>query len=192
MKLGVILGSIREIRRGGRVAKWLIPQLEHYKDFEVELLDLNDYPLPFFNESSSPEGLERNYTNEVAKRWSAKVAEKDAFIIITPEYNHGTSAVLKNALDWLYSEWSKKPVAFISYASGAAGGIRGVEQLRQNVIELQMASMREAIHIADVMDYLNENGTTLRGHLNERLVLLMSELSWWAKALKAARDQKQD
>jgi NAD(P)H-dependent FMN reductase len=191
MKLGVILGSIREVRRGGRVAKWLMPQLEQYKDFEAELLDLNDYPLPFFDESNSPEGLEGNYTNEVAKRWSAKVAEKDAFIIITPEYNHGTSAVLKNALDWLYGEWSKKPVAFISYAPGAAGGIRGVEQLRQNVIELQMAPMREAVHIAGVLDYLDEDGATLRGHLNERLAPLMGELSWWAKALKAARDQSQ-
>jgi NAD(P)H-dependent FMN reductase len=189
MKLGVILGSTRKIRRGGRVAKWLVPQLKQYKDFEVELMDLNEYPLPFFDESNSPEGLNGEYTNEVAKRWSAKVAEKDAFIIITPEYNHGTSAVLKNALDWLYYEWSKKPVAFISYASGAAGGIRGVEQLRQNVIELQMAPMREAVHIANVLDYLDEDGHILQGHLNERLVPLIGQLGWWAKALKAARDQ---
>src|SRR5687768_10341422 len=116
MKLGIILGSIRDIRRGGRVKEWLMPQLGQYKDFEVELLDLKDYPLPFFNESNSPEGLNGNYTNEVARRWSAKVAEKDAFIIITPEYNHGTSAVLKNSIDWLYHEWVRKPVAFISYS----------------------------------------------------------------------------
>jgi hypothetical protein len=81
------------------------------------------------------------------------------------------------------------PVVVFSYAPGAAGGIRGVEQLRQNVVELQMAPMREAIHIAGVLDYLDEDGKTLRGHLNERLVPLMSELSWWAKALKTARDQ---
>jgi NAD(P)H-dependent FMN reductase len=105
---------------------------------------------------------------------------------------HGTSAVLKNALDWLYSEWSKKPVAFISYVPGAAGGIRGVEQLRQNVVELQMAPMREAIHIANVLDYLDEDGQMLRGHLQERLDVLMNELEWWAKALKIARDQHEN
>lgn len=189
MKIGIILGSIREIRRGGRVAKWLMPQLEQFKDFEFELLDLNDYPLPFFNESNSPEGLEGNYSNEVAQKWSAKIAEKDAFIVITPEYNHGTSAVLKNSFDWLYYEWVRKPITFISYSPNAAGGARGVEQLRQNVIELQMAPLREAIHFTYVLDTLDEDGNALRGHFNERLVKLMEELGWWTKALKAAREQ---
>ncbi len=95
MKIGVILGSIREIRRGGRVAKWLMSQLPKFKSIEFELLDLKDYPLPFYNESNSPEGLEGKYTNKFAKKWAAKIGEKDAFIIITPEYNHGTSGVLK-------------------------------------------------------------------------------------------------
>jgi NAD(P)H-dependent FMN reductase len=192
MKLGVILGSIREIRRGGRVAKWLMPQLAQFKDFETELLDLQDYPLPFFNESNSPMGLGGNYSNEVAMRWSAKVAEMDAFIMVTPEYNHGPSAVLKNALDWLYPEWNRKPVAFISYSPNAVGGVRAVEQLRQNVIELQMAAIAQAIHINYVLETLDEDGTLLKGHFNERLVSLMQDLSWWAEALKVARDQKVD
>lgn len=189
MKLGVILGSIRDIRRGGRVARWLMPQLEQFKDFEIELLDLNDYPLPFFNEPNSPEGLKGEYSDKIARKWSAKVAEKDAFIVITPEYNHGTSAVLKNALDWLYYEWVRKPVAFISYSPNAAGGVRAVEQLRQNVIELQMAPLREAIHVTYVLDTLDEDGKVLRGHFNERLGTLMSELGWWGEALKAARSK---
>lgn len=188
MKIAVILGSIRSIRRGGRVAKWLMSALSKYKDINVELLDLVDYPLPFFNESNSPEGLEGNYTNTVAKKWSAKVAEADAFILITPEYNHGTSAVLKNALDWLYPEWNKKPVAFVSYARGAGGGIRAVEQLRINVIELQMAPIHDAIHISQVLDTIDENGNLLKGHYEERLASLMDELLWWAKALKTARE----
>lgn len=96
MKIGIILGSIRDIRRGGRVAKWLVPQLDQFKDFEFELLDPLDYPLPFFNENDSPEGLRGSYTNDVAKQWSAKIAEKDGFIVITPEYNRGTSAVLRD------------------------------------------------------------------------------------------------
>lgn len=190
MKLGVILGSIREIRRGGRVVNWLLPQLKQYGEFDSELLDLNDYPLPFFNESDSPQGLAGNYTNQVAARWSAKVAQKDAFIIVTPEYNHGTSAVLKNALDWLYPEWNRKPVAFVSYSPNAAGGVRAVEQLRANVIELQMAPIHEAIHITYVLDTLDQEGNVQRGHLNERLQDLIKELSWWSDALKAAREQR--
>jgi len=190
MKIAVILGSIREIRRGGRVAKWLMPQLSKFKGIEFELLDLKDYPLPFFNESNSPEGLEGNYTNKLAKKWAAKIGEKDAFILITPEYNHGTSAVLKNALDWVYHEWNRKPVAFISYSPNATGGIRAVEQLRLNSIELQMAPINQAIHISYVLDTIDEKGNLIKGHFNERLTNLMNELLWWAKALKNAREKK--
>ena len=187
MKIGVILGSIRRIRRGGRVAKWLMPQLTQFKDAEFELLDLRDYPLPFYAEDNSPDSLENGYTNKIAKKWAAKIGEKDAFIIINSEYNHGPAAVLKNALDWVYNEWNKKPVAFVSYAPGAAAGIRGVEQLRLTSIELQMAPMREAIHISYVLDTIDENGNLLKGHYNKRVVTVIEELLWWAKALKDAR-----
>lgn len=188
MKIGVILGSVREIRRGGRVAKWLMPQLEKLGGAEYELLDLRDYPLPFFNESNSPEGLNRNYTNEIAQKWSAKIDEMDAFIIVTSEYNHGIPGVLKNALDWLYLEWNKKPVGFVSYAPGILGGARGIEQLRQNVIELQMAPMREALHISHVLDVIDEDGNLMKSHANEKLAVTVAELLWWANALKNARD----
>jgi len=190
VKVALILGSIRDIRRGGRVAKWLMPQLSALNDLEVELLDLKDYQLPFFDESNSPEGLERKYSNKTAQKWSQKIDSADAFIVITPEYNHGTSGVLKNALDWLYYEWARKPVAFISYSPNASGGARAVEQLRQNVIELQMAPLREAIHIAYVLDTIDEDGNLLQGHYNERLSTLLDELRWWSSALKAARTKK--
>lgn len=190
MKIGVILGSVRKIRRGGRVATWLMPQLKKIKEVEFELLDLRDYPLPFYSEDNSPEGLQGNYTNELAKKWAAKIGEMDGFLIITPEYNRGTSAVLKNALDWVYQEWNKKPVAFVSYAPGAAAGIRAVEQLRLNTIELQMAPMREAVHISNVLDTIDEKGNLLKGHYNERVAKVIDELVWWTKALKTAREKK--
>lgn len=192
IKIGVILGSIRGIRRGGRVAKWLMPQLEKIGGAEYVLLDLRDYPLPFFDEDNSPEGLGRNYNNEIAQKWSAKVDEMDGFIIITSEYNHGIPGVLKNALDWLYSEWNKKPVGFVSYAPGAVGGARGIEQLRQNVIELQMAPMREALHISNVLDVLDEDGNLLKGHSTEKLAVTIAELLWWTRALKNAREQNKE
>ena len=190
MKIAIILGSIREIRRGGRVAKWLMSQLAKWNDIEFALLDLKDYPLPFFNESNSPQGLEGNYTNELAKKWATKIGEADGFIIITPEYNHGTSAVLKNALDWVYQEWNRKPVTFVSYSTNAAGGIRAVEQLRQTAIELEMAPIQSAIHITYVLDTLDEHGNLLKGHYNERLEEFMKDLIWWTEALKNARETK--
>jgi len=189
MKIGVILGSIRKIRRGERVAKWLMPQLSQFKDVEFELLDLRDYPLPFYSEDNSPDSLENGYTNKMATKWAAKIGEKDAFIIIAAEYNHGPAAVLKNALDWVYNEWVKKPIAFVSYAPGAGSGIRSVEQLRENVIELQMAPMREAIHISHVLDTIDEKGNLAKGHYNDRVVIVVEQLLWWAKALKEARDK---
>lgn len=188
MKIGIILGSIRKIRRGERVAKWLMPQLAKFKEVEFELLDLRDYPLPFYSEDNSPDSLESGYTNEVAKKWAAKIGEKDGYIIINSEYNHGPAAVLKNALDWVYGEWNKKPVAFVSYAPGAGAGIRGVEQLRLSTIELQMAPMREALHISHVLDTIDEGGNLLNGNYNARVVTVVEELLWWAKALKSARD----
>lgn len=189
MKIAVILGSIRKIRRGERVAKWLMPQLAKMKGAEFELLDLRDYPLPFYSEDNSPDSLEK-YTNKFATKWAAKIGEMDAFIVIASEYNHGTAAVLKNALDWVYDEWNNKPVSFVSYATGAGAGIRAVEQLRQNVIELQMAPIRESVHISKILDTIDENGKLLQGHYNERVVTMMEQLLWWTKALKAARDKK--
>ena len=189
MKIAVILGSIRKIRRGARVAKWVMSQLSKRKDIAVELLDLLDYPLPFYDESNSPDSLNGIYSAQGATKWVVKIKEADAFIIITPEYNHGPPAVLKNALDYVYEEWNKKPVAFVSYASGAAAGVRAVEQLRTNTIDLQMAPIRAAVHISHVLDAISEDGKLLSGHYNERLVDVMEQLLWWAEALKTARDK---
>lgn len=189
MKVAVILGSIRKVRRGERVVKWLIPELKKIKDIRVELLDLRDYPLPFYAEDTSPDSLENGYSIDIATKWAAKIKEADAFIIITPEYNHGPPAVLKNALDYVYKEWNKKPVTFVSYAWGSAGGIRAVEQLRTITIELQMAPMQAAIHIGNVLQTIDENGKLLKGHYNERVAVIMEQLLWWAKALKTAREK---
>lgn len=188
IKIGVILGSIREVRRGGRVAKWAMSELEKIKDAQFELLDLRDYPLPFYSEPNSPDSLENGYSNKVATEWAAKIGQADGFILITPEYNHGPSAVLKNALDWVYNQWNKKPVAFVSYAPGAAGGVRAVEQLRQIVTELQMAPMHKALHISHVLTTLDENGKLLNGSFDKQLPRMVDQLLWWTKALKKARE----
>lgn len=187
MKIGVILGSVRKVRRGERVAKWLMSELQKMDDAEFELLDLLDYPLPFYNEDDSPDSLENGYSNEVATKWAAKIGEMDGFILIVSEYNHGPTAVLKNALDYVYKEWNKKPVGFVSYATGLIGGARAVEQVRGIVIELQMAPMQGAVHITKVLKTIDENGNLLEESYNKRLKSTVDQLLWWAKALKAAR-----
>lgn len=189
MKIGVILGSIRKVRRGERVAKWLMKELQKYEGAEFELLDLRDYPLPFFAEDSSPDSLEHGYSTPVATSWAAKIAEKDGFILIVGEYNHGPIPVLKNALDYAYTEWNKKPVAFVGYATGASGAMRAVEQLRTVVGELMMADMQAAVHIRTVLETLDEEGNLRQGHYAEQLSEVIEQLLWWAKALKTAREQ---
>ena len=188
MKIGVILGSTRKVRRGERVALWLMKQLQSYKEAEFELLDLRDYTLPFFEEDSSPDSLEHGYQTPGAQKWADAIGSKDGFIIITPEYNHAPPAVLKNALDYVYKEWNKKPVVFVGYSGGTSGAMRAVEQLRLIAIELQMVPMQAALHITSVFKEFDEQGNMLEGQYDKRLETVMKQFMWWAKALKTARD----
>lgn len=188
MKISVILGSTRKIRRGERVAKWVMSELASREDMEVELLDLRDYPLPFYAEDNSPDSLENGYSNPIATKWAKKIGEADGFILIVGEYNHGPIAVLKNALDYVYKEWNKKPVAFVGYATGASGAMRAVEQLRTITNELEMAPMQAAVHIAGVLKAIDEAGNLQDERYSKRLGSVADQLSWWAKALKNARE----
>jgi len=129
-----------------------------------------------------------DYGNEAINTWGKKIAEADAFIIISPEYNHGTSGILKNALDSVYREWNQKAVAFISY--GSAGGARAVEQLRQVAVELQMASTRSAVHIQAPWLLSEQDGSLKEAALDPYTTSLnntLDQLTWWAKALQSAR-----
>lgn len=179
----IILGSTRKGRLGEKVAKWVFDKAKAREDFKSELVDLKDWPLPFFEESVSPAMVEGNYPLEIANNWSKKISEADGFVILTPEYNHGYPAVLKNALDYLYKEWVNKPVAFVSYG-GPAGGARAVEQLRQVVIELQMAPIREAIHLTNVWEAFDDSGSLKNISYNDRLDKVFDQLIWWTKTLK--------
>ncbi|TIU18523.1 MAG: NAD(P)H-dependent oxidoreductase, partial [Mesorhizobium sp.] len=126
--------------------------------------------------------------NEVAKRWQKKVAEFDGFIFTAAEYNHGPTAVLKNAIDYAANEWNKKPAGFVGY--GSVGGARAVEQLRLHAVELQMAPVKSAVHIAWA-DFLavrqGEKKLDELEHLNQAATALVNDVAWWAKVLKAAR-----
>jgi NAD(P)H-dependent FMN reductase len=185
-KIGIVIGSTRPTRFGDKPAAWIHGIAGKRTDLDFELIDLRDYPLPLFNEPGSPAW--GPIDNEVAQRWADKLAGLDGFILVTPEYNHGPSAVLKNALDYAYKEFVRKPVAFVGY--GGVGGARAVEQLRLVAAELQMASVRNAVHIAG-SDFLGiwREGKSFDDfpHLAESAAGMLEDLAWWAKALKIAR-----
>ena len=189
-KLAVVIGSIRPNRFADHPAQWIAEIARQRGDFDVELIDLKDYPLPLFAEAASPAYAAPE--DAVAQRWRTKVAEFDAYVFTAAEYNRGPTAVLKNALDYVYSEWNNKPVAFVGY--GGVGGARAVEQLRLNAVELQMAPIRTAVHI-QVQPYLAvlKEGKQLSDFdfLNKNAKDMLDQLAWWTNALKAAREKSE-
>jgi NAD(P)H-dependent FMN reductase len=187
LSIKVILGSTREGRFSEKPGNW-IADVARATGASVEVLDLRDYPMPFFAEAVSPSYKSEQYKDEHVEAFRLKIAEGDAFIVIAPEYNHGYPAVLKNALDYVYQEWNKKPIGFVSY--GSAMGARSVEQLREVAIELQMAPIRNAIHMPYDVIVAAGKGTPdaeLFAPYAERGKGLVEQLIWWATALKAAR-----
>ncbi len=200
MKIHIIIGTTRQNRFSEKAASYIYQEAKKRKDIDVELVDLRDYPLPFFNEPVSPSMFDmakHEYVNEVAKKWTSKIAEADGFIIVTGEYNHGYPAVLKNALDYVFKEWNKKAVGFVSY--GSAGGARSIEQLRQVAIELQLVPIRNAIHIPSevYMAIMNEKIPVnpelfkpLREGRTDRVETFLTDLIWTTQALKNARQEE--
>jgi len=190
INIKIIVGSTRVGRFSDKAAIWISEEIKKQQNVIVEIIDLRDYSMPFFNESESPSFKQKPYNNEAVIRFTNKIAEGDAFVIITPEYNHGTSGVLKNALDWVYPEWNNKPVAFVSY--GSVGGARAVEQLRLNSIELQMVPIRNAVHIPGEQYFQTVFGKMeikdLFIFVSKQAENMISQLLWWARLLKPARN----
>ena len=185
LKIKVIVSSTRANRFSEKPAQWIYAEARKRTDLEVELLDLRDYPLPFFEEAMPPGMAKDGYTNPAVVRWRDKIRESDGFIICTPEYNHGYPAVLKNALDYVYFAWARKAVSFVSW--GGAGGTRGVEQLRLVAIELDMVPTRWAVHIPNPWFIKDVSEIATEANQNSATALL-DHLTWWAGALKAARE----
>jgi NAD(P)H-dependent FMN reductase len=186
--ISVIVGSTRRGRFSEKPARWIV-ELVRRRNIQGRLLDLRDYPMPFFDEVATPATPGREpYPNELVARWTAEVASSDGFIFVTPEYNYGPPAVLKNALDWVYQEWNRKAAAFVSY--GSAMGARGVQQLRETAIELQLAPIRSSVHIpvATLLAHLRgEDVAKGLAELESSAKAMIDDLLWWTLALKAAR-----
>ncbi|MYZ49453.1 NADPH-dependent FMN reductase [Propylenella binzhouense] len=187
-RLAVIIGSIRPNRFADHPAAWIAEIARKRGDFDVEIVDLKDYPMPIFAEAVSP--AYGPSEDPVARRWQSKIAEFDAYVILAAEYGRGPTGALKNALDYSFKEWNNKPVSFVGY--GGVGGARAVEQLRLNAIELQMAPIRTAVHIQlPVYLAVAKEGKSLAefDFLNQNAEDMLDQLAWWAGALKAARQE---
>jgi NAD(P)H-dependent FMN reductase len=154
-KLHVILASTRPGRAGEPIADWFVERAIAHGAFDVELVDLAEVALPFMDEPNHPRL--RRYTHEHTKAWSARVDVADAFVFVTPEYNYGLTAPLKNAIDYLHFEWQHKPVGFVSYG-GVAAGTRAVQMLKQVVTTLKMVPLFEAVNIPFHAQFIDEEG----------------------------------
>ena len=188
VKIAVIVGTTRAARVGHKPTEWIADIASQRDDMIVEVLDLREYPLPFFDEVASNAWAPSQ--NDVAQRWQKKVAEFDGYIFVSAEYNRGVPAVLKNALDYAYPEWNKKPAAFVGY--GSVGAARAIEQLRLIAIELQMAPIRTSVHLqgADFMAvWKGEKDIAELSYLRQNASDMLDQLVWRTHALKAAREQ---
>ena len=183
LKVAIIIGSTRPGRNGEAVAKWVYEIAERREDAKFELVDIKDYELPLLDEPIPPSLGQ--YTHEHTKRWAAKIDSFDAFVFVTPEYNHGTSGALKNAIDYLYREWNNKSAGFVSY--GGAGGVRAVESLRLVMGELMVADVRAQVALSLATDF--EQYKTFKPHERhtKQLDTLFDEVVSWGRALKTVR-----
>ena len=184
LKIRVIVGSVREGRISLPIAEWVMGQAADRTDMVTELLDLKKWDLPMFAEPFPP--ATGKYTGAKQRAWAGTIGPADGFILVAPEYNHGMSAVLKNALDTVSAEWAKKPVAFVGHGTIGAG--RSVEQLREVTAALAMAPLSQALHIQNATSM--RDGDRFNGDeaLARRLGRLFDELVWWGGALRSARD----
>ncbi len=183
MHLQIILGSIREGRRSAAVAQWAFEQASRRTAPTVELIDLKTWALPMFALAKFPS--EGDYADPLQRRWAETVARADGYVFVTPEYNHGYTSALKNALDYLYAEWNRKPASFVSF--GNAEGARGIEQLRLVCVELEMAPLPTAVHLRDVTGKSQDGRFAADAKEVQRFDVMLDEWIWWASALAKAR-----
>ena len=181
----IIIGSTRVHRRADSIARWFAAIAEPREDLRTEIIDLRELDLPFLTDATPP--MDAASRDPDAAHWSEKAASADGYVIVVPEYNHGYPAVVKNALDHLFSEWRRKPIGFVSYG-GAGGGIRASEQLRQVAIELDMAPVRRQVAIPRIWAELDADGFPRDPHLADLADDLLGDMAWWAAALRAGRN----
>lgn len=194
MKLAVILGTVRQGRHSENLAKWVVKEAKQMPDTDVTLLDLKDYPMPFFDEPASPRFNPERKLNPIVAKWLAALETADAYVVVTPEYNHSIPGVLKNAMD--YTDWQvlRKPFAVVSH--GSAGGARAASHLKHIISETRAVPIPNNVALTmRVSEIFDENGT-LAEEINAQeygpksnLHASLAELKWYSDALATARAQ---
>lgn len=184
LNLAIILGSTRPNRAGAAVAKWAYDLAAQRKDAQFELIDIKDFELPLLDEPVPPSMGQ--YSKPHTKAWAQKIDAFDGFVFVTPEYNHGTSGAMKNAIDYLYREWNNKAAGFVSY--GSAGGTRAVEHLRLVMGELQIADVRSQVMLSLYTDFENFSNFKPAPHHEKSLHAMLDQLASWSGALKTVRE----
>lgn len=181
LRLAVIIGSSREGRTGPAVARWFVEEAGSCAMFDLDVLDLAEVDLPT-TLTQTPGSESAGLLASVAERLDAA----DAFVVITPEYNHSFTAPLKNLIDWHRTEWYAKPAGFVSYG-GLSGGLRAVEQLRQVFAELHATTIRDTVSFHNVWQHIGEDGSLRAPDAAVPAKVMLEKLQWWAAALKDAR-----
>jgi NAD(P)H-dependent FMN reductase len=185
LKIAVIVGSTRPGRKADAVAQWVMEIASLRADAVFELVDIADFNLPLLDEPVPPSM--GKYSQPHTKAWAAKIAGYDGFVFVTPEYNHGTSGALKNAIDFLFKEWNNKAAGFVGY--GSAGGARAVEHLRLVMGELMVADVRTQVLLSLFTDF--ENFTTFKPHPRHdaQVGTMLDQVVAWSGAMQALRTQ---
>jgi NAD(P)H-dependent FMN reductase len=191
LNLKIIIGSTRPGRAADQVTSWIVPLARAHGGFDVEIADLRDWDLPIFGETLAAVGDFKNpvFSAPVVKRWNAVIAEGDAFLVITPEYNHSVPAVLKNAIDTVFATFAfrTKPVGCVAYSGGIAGGTRAIEHLAQIAIEAEMVPLRNNVIIPFVEAAFGPDGQPAGHRTTAAAKILLDDLAWWGTTLRQAR-----
>src|SRR5213082_3370213 len=185
LKIGILTGSTRPNRKSRDVAKWVLDIASKRKDAEYEVVDIKDFDLPLLDEPMPP-SMGR-YQQAHTKAWAAKIGSFDAYVFVSPEYNHGIPAALKNAIDFLFAEWNNKAAGFVSY--GGAGGARAVEQLRLVLAEVQMATVRNQVLLSLFTDFENFSVFKPDGRHEKSVNEMFDQVIAWSGALNALREK---
>jgi len=190
-KLLVIVGSTRPGRAADRVVPWVMSRARAHDALDTELADLRDWPLPMFAEHVGTIGdlADPTYSEPIVRAWNKKVKQADAFLVITPEYNHSVPGGLKNAIDsvWLSYGFRNKPVAAVGYSSGVGAGIRAIEHLAHVFLEAEAVPLRNTVVIPFVGTAFDEDGEPVDPETGIRLEVMLDDLAWWSSALEKAR-----
>lgn len=187
-KIAIILGSVRPQRAGEAVARWVYEVAARRGDAEFTLIDVKQVGLPLLDEPVAP--MLGSYQRPHTRRWAATIRPFDGFVFVTPEYNHGMPAALKNAIDFLYAEWNNKAAGFVGY--GSEGGARAVEQLRQVMGQLKVADVTSQVALSLFTDFVNFTEFKPQPSRVDALNTMLSEVASWASALKAVRSTQPD